>query len=258
MKTDTKIFIILLIASVISSLLVIPYTFTLISQAAEPFFEIAVIQVLNSLIIYGILIYFGLKLARKVGLGLPILEAYLENKEVSSKLKPVLKISVGMGVLAGVLIIIFSQVFNFLDPEMAVQFADVIPPAWQGLLASFYGAINEEIALRLFFMSLLVWIFYKIKSTPEGKPTKTGFYLAIIIAAIVFGLGHLPVTADIVPLTSIVVARALVLNGIGGIIFGWLYWKKGLESAILAHFSADIVLHVILPLIALLGTSILI
>jgi hypothetical protein len=35
-----------------------------------------------------------------------------------------------------------------------------------------------------------------------------------------------------------------VLNGIGGIVFGWLYWRNGLESAMTAHFSADIVVHV--------------
>jgi membrane protease YdiL (CAAX protease family) len=63
-------------------------------------------------------------------------------------------------------------------------------------------------------------------------------------------LGHLPVTSQITALTGTVVIRAIVLNGIGGIIFGWLYWKKGLESAMIAHFSADIVLHIIFPLAA--------
>jgi membrane protease YdiL (CAAX protease family) len=43
-----------------------------------------------------------------------------------------------------------------------------------------------------------------------------------------------------------------LLNGIGGVVFGWLYWKKGLESAMIAHFSADIVLHVLLPAILMI------
>jgi membrane protease YdiL (CAAX protease family) len=72
--------------------------------------------------------------------------------------------------------------------------------------------------------------------------------LSIIAVSVIFGLGHLPATVQITPLTSVVIIRAIVLNGIGGIIFGWLYWKKGLESAILAHFSADIVLYVVTPL----------
>jgi membrane protease YdiL (CAAX protease family) len=36
---------------------------------------------------------------------------------------------------------------------------------------------------------------------------------------------------------------------IGGPVFGWLFWKRGLMTAMLAHFSADIVLQVGLPVI---------
>jgi len=33
------------------------------------------------------------------------------------------------------------------------------------------------------------------------------------------------------------------------VVFGWLYQTRGLESAMIAHFSADIVLHVLLALL---------
>jgi membrane protease YdiL (CAAX protease family) len=42
-----------------------------------------------------------------------------------------------------------------------------------------------------------------------------------------------------------VVTRAIVLNGVGGIGFGYLYMKHGLEAAMISHFSADIILHVL-------------
>jgi hypothetical protein len=32
-------------------------------------------------------------------------------------------------------------------------------------------------------------------------------------------------------------------------VFGWLYWRRGLEAAIVAHFAADLVLHVAAPLL---------
>jgi membrane protease YdiL (CAAX protease family) len=82
----------------------------------------------------------------------------------------------------------------------------------------------------------------------DNKPTKTGVWIAIIIVTIIFGLGHLPMTVRLQgSITPVMVIRALVLNGIASIIFGWLYWRRGLESAIVAHFSTDIVLHVLLP-----------
>ena len=101
-------------------------------------------------------------------------------------------------------------------------------------------------------MTLISWIFFKIKKTEEGKPTSAGMWLAIIIAAVIFGIGHLPTLLAITTPTPLLIIRVIILNAVGGIIFGWLYWKKGLESAMISHFSADIVLHVILPLIAVI------
>ena len=46
-----------------------------------------------------------------------------------------------------------------------------------------------------------------------------------------------------------VIFRALLLNGILAIVAGYLFRKRGLEMAIVCHFSADIVLHVLFPLI---------
>ncbi len=98
-------------------------------------------------------------------------------------------------------------------------------------------------------MTLLVWVFFKIKKTKDGKPTIIGIWLAIIKSSVLFGLGHLPVAGTYIAITPVTVTEAIINNGIVGIICGWLYWKKGLESAMIGHFSSDIVLHVILPFI---------
>ena len=74
------------------------------------------------------------------------------------------------------------------------------------------------------------------------------FWGAIAVAALLFGAGHLPAAAKIWGLEDIVVVRTIALNAIAGIAFGWLYWKRGIEMAMLGHFSADIVLHVLAPL----------
>ncbi len=63
------------------------------------------------------------------------------------------------------------------------------------------------------------------------------------------GAGHLPTAAAVWGLDAGVVARTLVLNVLGGMVFGWLFWRRGLEMAVLAHFSADLVLHVLVPLL---------
>ena len=40
------------------------------------------------------------------------------------------------------------------------------------------------------------------------------------------------------------IGRIILLNALVGLPFGWLFWKYGLEHAMVAHFSADLVLHV--------------
>jgi len=244
-----KLFFILLFTCVISSFLVIPYAMELTSSEVEITAIALIISAIQNLVLFAVVIFFGLFLSKRVGMGLPILQGALEGINQAKRLKSIIKPSLFWGILAGVLIILFSLPFSKLIPELSSS--DITPAVWKGFLASFYGGIAEEVLLRLFMVSLIVWITFKIRKTEDGRPANFGVWLSIILASIIFGLGHLPATAQIVPLTGLVVVRAVLLNGIGGIIFGWLYWKKGLESAIIAHFTTDIVLHVITPTILL-------
>jgi membrane protease YdiL (CAAX protease family) len=241
-----KLFIVLLIASFITSIMVLPYTLAIspgLTDVLTPYLIIA--QLIQSLIIFSIAIFIGLTLYKRVGFNLPILQGWLEGKDTINYLKSILGISIGLGVLSGIIIVLLS--FLFTPVSSIFQNAEVSVPIWKGFLASFYGGVGEEILLRLFLMTLIVWIIFKIKKTGDGKPYAIGIWLAIILTAVIFGLGHLPITSTITTITPLVVLRAVLLNGIAGIIFGWLYWKKGLESAMISHFSADIVLHVIFP-----------
>jgi hypothetical protein len=257
MKTNWKMFIILLVASIFGVLAVLPYTFTLQGGLPQnlplPVYVLILAQIIQNALIFGVAIFIGLHLAKKVGLGLPILEGWLEGREVKSYLKSILGISIGLGLLAGVLIVGLDYLFALTGVNInVVQAGPLTPPAWQGFLASFYGGINEEIVCRLFLMTLIAWIIFKIKKTADGKPTRIGMWLAIVLAAVIFGIGHLPALIATTTITPLLVIRVIILNSLGGIIFGWLYWKKGLESAMISHFSADIVLHVIMPLIVLI------
>lgn len=256
MKTNWKLFIILLIASILGTIAVFPYTLTiqgsLLQNLSVPLSVLLTGQIIQNTVMFAVIIFIGLILAKKVGFGLPILEGWLEGREVKSYLKSILGISIGLGILAGILMIGLDYLFSFAGVTINIAQSSINPPLWQGFLASFYGGINEEILLRLFLMTLLVWIFFKIKKTAEGKPTKAGIWLAIILAAVIFGIGHLPTVMTITTLTPLLIVRSIILNAVGGIIFGWLYWKKGLESAMISHFSADIVLHVIVPFVVLM------
>jgi membrane protease YdiL (CAAX protease family) len=244
-----KLFFVLLAVCVISSMLVIPYSLAITSSGIKISPIILLFSILQNSVLFALALFFGLLLSKRVGLGLPLLQNVLEGKNQTQEIKFIMRPSICFGVSAGILIVLLSIPFDTLTPELSLF--DVSAPAvWKAFLASFYGGIAEEVLLRLFAVSLLVWITFKIKKTKDGRPTDFGIWLSIILAAVLFGLGHLPATAQITALTGIVIIRAILLNGVGGVIFGWLYWKKGLESAIIAHFFADIVLHIIAPFAA--------
>ena len=249
-----KLFFLLLIFSITGFFSVLPYSFALqapLMQKLPVSLPLLIfLQMIQNAVLFAIVIFFGLLLAPKTGLGFKFLTHYLAQHRISEKIQPILMTSVIAGIIAGMIIMaldiylfkpwIYSSMGESADKLYA---QGVRPEAWKGFLASFYGGFNEEILLRFFLLSLFAWIGQKIAG--KENTTTAIFWSANILAAVIFGLGHLPATSALVELTVPVVARAVALNGAGGIIFGWLYWKKGLESAMLAHFSADIVLHVI-------------
>jgi membrane protease YdiL (CAAX protease family) len=263
MKTiiNWKVFFILLAAAVLSTLLVLPYVLEVQSSAIDltklgiPIPLLITLQTLQTALIFAIAIFAGLLFAARVGLTTPILDSLTRRESVTEQIRAILPLSIFLGVVTTLLVL--GLEFFYFQPGMVRELGDAAaalklqtsqPAAWKGLLASFYGGIAEEIQLRLFVMSLLAWLGKFISKTPEGKPTGIIFWIANILAAVLFGLGHLPTTALLVPLTTLVVTRAIVLNGLIGIVCGWLYWKRGLESAMVAHFSADLILHVLLAL----------
>src|SRR6185436_14797926 len=130
--------------------------------------------------------------------------------------------------------------FMPLQPA-AIQTAGARIPRLYGFLASFYGGIAEEIITRLFLMSLLAWLIAKLQRGATGAT----YVAALLLAAALFAAGHLPAAAQITPLTAPVVVRVLALNGLAGVPFGILFWKRGLEHSMVAHFCADLVLHVL-------------
>lgn len=220
-----------------------------------PLATLVALQIAQSAVLFAIVIFIGMLLARRVGLGAPILDAATRGEPTADQIRGILPRSILIGVM-GALVILGLEVLVF-QPAMLSKVGDLAaalnlqnaqPAAWKGFLASFYGGIAEETQLRLFLMTLFVWLGSFFSKTSEGRPSTAVFWIAAMLAAILFGLGHLPATAALVPLTPLVVRRAVVLNGLLGVAFGWLYWKHGLEAAIMSHFAADIVLHVILAL----------
>ena len=81
-----------------------------------------------------------------------------------------------------------------------------------------------------------------VLSEPQ-TPKPFYFIGAIAVSALLFGIGHLPIASALAGgLTVPIVIFVITGNSIFGIVAGFLYWKKGLEAAMIAHMSAHLVL----------------
>ena len=200
----------------------------------------------NSLLL-ALIVWVGFRFAPKVGLSIPYIQQWVEGKQPGS-LKPLRTLGRAFfsGLLCGLMVVLVDLLVfrslvssKLLEPLLRI-------PLWKRLLAGlFYGGITEEIVMRWCLMSVIAWLLsrYLWRNPASDGP----FRAAILLVALLFGLGHLPATAAITPLTGAVVARALLLNGIVAVACGYLFWRRGLECAMVAHAAAHLPLQIIEP-----------
>ncbi len=88
-------------------------------------------------------------------------------------------------------------------------------------------------------MSLFTWLEWRLFNRSNTHLPK-GVIWTAILSAVFFGIGHLPAMASLVPLTTLIIIRTVFLNAIGGVIFGWLFWRRSLEAAMVSHAATHV------------------
>lgn len=245
-----RLFALYSVLGILAAVSILPYLLSLLNLSGNPLpiplKQIILEQIIQSAIILLPAVGLGLLMARRLKLGSPYAHALLYREKMPKGFGKVALLSVALGFLASVIIAIADLVFIKDEVLSNIDQVNAIPVAWR-MLTAFYGGIDEEILMRLFLMTLVAWIGWKIRKSPEKGPSNAVMWVALGVSTFLFGVSHLPVTSQLTDVNALVLLRALVLNGIGGAVFGWLYWKKGLEAAMISHFSADITLQVIVP-----------
>jgi hypothetical protein len=244
-----RLFFLLLGGSIVGVLALLPYLTVVLGPVLAtrrlplPLPAVALVQ---AAINFSIITALGLFFARKVGLGAPILEAWSYSKRVRVP-RDLVVVSCVTGLVVGAitLALVRSRLGAALTAlPVATEGA---MPVWKRFLACFYGGLCEEIATRLFLLSLLVWLLRLVSRVRSTTGETMVFWTANVLAAVAFGAGHLPLASQLGPVTTQVVITVIAFNAFAALPFGYLYKSRGLEAAMLAHFSTDIVLHVIGP-----------
>jgi membrane protease YdiL (CAAX protease family) len=193
------------------------------------------------LVVYGLVGWIGMWLARKLGLPGVFSE---DGNWQRWFLIPLL-----LGIVCGVVLIIGDRLFapingfgRFPHPTFPVS-----------IFASLSAGIGEEMMFRGFVFGLwgllLNWLLKRFNGSVIA------LWIANVIAAIAFGAGHLGTifflthAASFSDLSPVLLAETFLLNGILGLIAGQRYMKDGLVAAAGVHFWNDVVFHVIYGLL---------
>lgn len=176
--------------------------------------------------------FFGYILSEKLGLMRPL---GFEKKKLATAL--------AITAVCGLLFSLDYWTFAQWIPELAATYPQLTTP--ENIASSvLYGGVIEEVLMRLFLMSLVAFLGWKLffrKRERENIPTGL-FVAANILTAMAFAAGHLPATVGLFgELTPLIVFRCFLLNGGLGLVFGWLYRKYGIQYAMLCHAGCHII-----------------
>lgn len=203
-------------------------------------------SLLNPLILLALGVAIGTLLAHRMGLRSLIAEKVRTGTAVWPALRPQLLSAFVVGLLFAGAVVGLDALLNpfagtALDPGEATGEPTTIGALLaQLMLGVLYGGIVEELMLRWGVMTLLVWLGWRLMQRGRGAPHPVWVWGGILLAALLFGIGHLPAMASMVALTPLIVFRTVLLNALGGVVFGWLFWRRSLEVAMVAHAAGHV------------------
>jgi hypothetical protein len=196
-----------------------------------PLWLLCAASLLQSGVLVALAVWAGCALAPKVGLAAPWFAAP-SLAALRGQVLPAIPVGVGSGALLIAFLTIAPEQLRSAQARLNAPI----------LARVLYGGLTEEVLLRWGVMTLLVWILWRVVQKRGGAPRAALVWTANVTSALAFGAGHLPAATLLAGrLTPESIVWVILANALFGIAAGWLYWRRGLEAAMIAHALAHVV-----------------
>ena len=218
-----------------------PFLLAAIRAVNPPVSPVALLaaQAIQALVLCALAAYAGVRFAARAGLDAPWLRAAAEGRERPPAFGSMAIEAAAVGSVTAVAVTAVGLMLRSSVPESLWH--PVPAGFWARASSAFYGGIVEETLMR---WGVLTALFALARRAGMREP----FWPSNAAAALLFGALHLPsVSFAHVPLTGGIVVHVLLGNGIAGVVFGWMFRRRGLEGAMVAHGAADVWLQAALP-----------
>lgn len=219
-----------------------PLPANLVAGPGLPEFAVRLITFANTAVVLAALIGVGAIAAREVGLhSLIARRAHPRHLPSGHAFH-----WVQAAILLGVLMCIAQWLFDrWLWPVPAQPRLQLLRDAMETagtsrVMGALLLAVNEELMLRWGLMSGILWVLTLVLRRGAGRPGAALAWAAIIGASVLSMAGQLPSLLHVLESepAGVLLVRAALAGAAAGIVYGWLFWKHGLEAAILAHVTA--------------------
>lgn len=223
----------------------------------DPLVTFAAVVVNNGLVLL-VLVLLGAYAAPRVGLRSHLLARTAGDDAPETTFREELPLAVGLGVASSVVVLLLDVAFApFVAaalsrlPQQSATVESVLAFVPVRFL---YGGITEEILLRFGLLAVLAFVGYRLLGRGDATPSSGVMWGAVVLSALLFGVGHLPAaSATFGGLAPAIVVRTVLLNAVAGVAFGWLYWRRSLEAAMVAHGSFHVLLVALSLVVVALG-----
>ena len=183
---------------------------------------------------------------RALGLGPPFNLMFLaRDKNVRYRTRALQ--SVALGVAVAVVVAVIDQLFFEGETARRTPALNAHPSPAARVGVTFVGAVVEEIYFRVFFATAvagLAWLALRRFVGERPAMVTMAQWTGTIAAVVYVGLWHVGMVGD--PSSA---ARVMTVNGVGNLLYGWTYWRRGLEFSVLTHGVLNATLYLGLPLL---------
>ncbi|WP_152039461.1 CPBP family intramembrane glutamic endopeptidase [Salinigranum salinum] len=249
LRGTVSLFLLGMVGVLVVAVSVVPTVRMVPELARLPYPLLLLLAAVNSTVLLAVFVTLGTLTAPKINLHSHVFSWATRDDFQWETFRTSVPQAVGVGVslfiVATLLDVVFTQ-FVAIETATALSDAESLRALAESIpIRLFYGGITEELLIRWGLMAPIAWVIWRVQSrntTGSNPPTETTMWAALVLSSVLFGVGHLPAAAATSSLTLPYVVRIVSLNAVVGIGFGWLYWHRSLETAMIAHMMFHVTL----------------
>ena len=179
---------------------------------------------------------------KPLGLG-PQLNLMMLSAETRAQLRRSWWLAPIVGVAAAIVDVAVDHFFFAGETMRRTPDLSSHPPVINRVSVVTIGSIGEELFFRVGVATLVAWAVYWLLNRVKDDPRSLAQWSGILVAATWSGLWHAGMVGN--PAENF--GRVMTVNVIGSVVYGWFYWRRGFELAVLSHIALNTTLYVGMP-----------